>query len=128
MTSDSPYPRNRSATSSSPPGAKKPCARSQDSMRSKAPSASWSSSTSGLVAQAPDPLHERGRRSVQGALGRLAPEHRCQDARELLPELDTPLVEGVDAPDCARDEDGVLVERHEGAERERCQLLEEEDR
>ena len=47
--------------------------------------------------------------------------------RERLPELDAPLVEGVDAPDRALREDAVLVERDERAERERRELLGEED-
>ena len=37
--------------------------------------------------------------------------------RELLAELDAPLVERVDVPDRALGEDAVLVERHQRAER-----------
>src|SRR4029450_11298788 len=43
-----------------------------------------------------------------------------------LAELDTPLVEGVNIPDGTLGEDGVLVERHELAERCRRELLGEE--
>ena len=45
-----------------------------------------------------------------------------------LPELDAPLVEGVDAPDGALDEDGVLVERDELAEDRRRELRGEDGR
>jgi len=45
---------------------------------------------------------------------------------QLLAELDAPLVERVDVPDDALDEDLVLVERDEPSERARIQLLIEE--
>src|SRR4051812_24616285 len=43
-------------------------------------------------------------------------ELRDDPLRELLAQLDAPLVEGVDVPDRALGEDGVLVERHQRAE------------
>ena len=46
--------------------------------------------------------------------------------REDLAELDAPLVEGVDVPDDALDEDLVLVERDERAEREGRELVGEQ--
>src|SRR5262245_47113812 len=46
--------------------------------------------------------------------------------RQHLAELDTPLVKRVNIPDDALSEDGVLVERHERAERGRRELLGED--
>src|SRR5262245_24351841 len=46
--------------------------------------------------------------------------------RQYFAEFDTPLVEGVNIPYCTLSEDGVLVERHELAERGRRELLGEE--
>src|SRR5258708_2238541 len=67
---------------------------------------------------------ERVRRAV-------VPERRLRRAlelgddplRELLPELDAPLVEGVDVPDHALREHAVLVERDERPERLRREPL-----
>src|ERR1700739_2276188 len=52
---------------------------------------------------------------------------RSQLLGELLAELDSPLVEGVDPPHQALSQHAVLVERDELAERRRVQLLEEND-
>src|SRR4051794_22371376 len=52
-----------------------------------------------------------------------------QDAiRELLSELDPPLVERVDAPDRTHDEDPMLVERDDRAERSGVEAVIEERR
>src|SRR5262245_66203026 len=47
--------------------------------------------------------------------------------RQHLAQLDAPLVEGVNVPDCTLREDDMLVERHELAERCWRELLGEED-
>ena len=49
-------------------------------------------------------------------------------ARELLAELDAPLIEGVDVPDGGLREDAVLVERDQLAERLRGEALREQRR
>src|SRR5204862_7934378 len=72
---------------------------------------------------------ERVRRAV-------VPERRLRRAlelgddalRELLPELDAPLVERVNVPDHALREHAVLVERDERPERLRRELLGEDHR
>src|SRR5262245_36861172 len=53
-------------------------------------------------------------------------ELRLEAHGERLPELDAPLVERVDAPDCALHEDEVLVEGDERTEDARRQLLGED--
>ena len=59
-------------------------------------------------------------------VGRRQRRLRCQFGEDVrgqhLPELDAPLVEGVDVPDDALGEDGVLVEGDEGAEHARVSL------
>ena len=56
-----------------------------------------------------------------------ARELRDDPLGERLPQLHAPLVERVDAPDRPLREDAVLVEGDERAERERGELLGEED-
>src|SRR6267142_2579956 len=72
---------------------------------------------------------ERVRRAVV-AEGRLRRALELGDdaLRELLPELDAPLVERVDVPDYALREHAVLVERDERPERLRRELLGENHR
>ena len=43
--------------------------------------------------------------------------------RQFLAELDAPLVEGIDVPDRRLDEDAMLVERDDAAERVGIELL-----
>src|SRR5436190_21206415 len=65
--------------------------------------------------KAPDQRVRRGVMSQVGLVG--APELGRDPLRERLPELDPPLVEGVDPPDRGLREDAVLVERYEAPER-----------
>ena len=71
--------------------------------------------------------------SQEGTYGRIVASHilgllelRKDRLRQDLAELDTHLIEGVDAPDDALGEDLVLVERNERAERCRGHLREED--
>src|SRR5688572_31368645 len=68
--------------------------------------------------ETPDALDEGGGRTVQPVRAGLTAEHRRELDRKLLPELDTPLVEGVDPPHDALREDDMLVE---GDERPQCE-------
>src|SRR5262249_39791539 len=64
-----------------------------------------------------DASDEARGRTVMPACPRV-PRHGWQESgRQLLAELDTPLVEGVDVPDRGLDEDTVLVERDDLSER-----------
>src|SRR5690606_32509878 len=75
----------------------------------------------------PVPPDQRVRRGVVPELGfGLGRELRRDPGRELLAELDAPLVERVDVPDRALREHLVLVERDQSSERGRCQLVEQE--
>src|SRR5262249_55580797 len=69
------------------------------------------------------------RRRIVRELGlRRALELRDDALRELLPELDAPLIERVDVPDHSLGERAVLVERDERPDRLRRQLLGEDHR
>ncbi len=59
---------------------------------------------------------EAGGRGVAGGVG-FALHDRQQAGGEFLAEFDAPLVEGVDAEQLRLDEDAMLVERDQPAER-----------
>ena len=61
-------------------------------------------------------FQQAGGRAVE-ARHILAFDHGLQAGGQLLAEFDAPLVEGVDVPDRAFDEDAVLVKRDQPAER-----------
>src|SRR5207245_8406261 len=103
-----------------------PRSRSQSSIRRNAPSGSWSSRVSDesvpRIAQLPVAAHERVRRRVVHELVLPARAELRRDlGGELLAELDSPLIEGIDLPDRRLREDAVLLEGDERAEGERRQ-------
>src|SRR5215471_4595049 len=78
----------------------------------------WALSRSGAACgRRVDEAAQQPRRGAVEALRVAAVEARQQRVAQRLAELDAPLVEAVDAPQRARAEDAVLVERHQRAER-----------
>ncbi len=67
-------------------------------------------------------IHKSSRGTVLTLGGNLAFHDGLQPRGQFLAELDAPLVEGVDVPDRRLDEDPVLIERDEPAEREGIEL------
>ena len=69
-----------------------------------------------------DMAHQAGGRGVAFCGILLAFHDRQQAGRQFLAEFDAPLVEGIDAEELRLDEDAVLVERDQPAERMRVEL------